>query len=121
MRYLYGDSSAFPLNQNFIVTLAAATDCAVALLKVDEALTRSHGVAERANTAAMKEFADIDQLMQRIDTSLAQRDHLSNATAKVVEQVAATQKASSTRPRTASAAGVMEPFASRSAVVDQPT
>lgn len=92
MRYLYGDSSAFPLNQNFIVTLAAATDCAVALLKVDEALTRSHGVAERANTAAMKEFADIDQLMQRIDTSLAQRDHLSNATAKVVEQVAATAK-----------------------------
>lgn len=92
MRYLYGDSSAFPLNQNFIVTLAAATDCAVALLKVDEALTRSHGVAERANNAAMKEFADIDQLMQRIESSLAQRDHLSNATAKVVEQVAATAK-----------------------------
>jgi hypothetical protein len=92
MRYLYGDSSAFPLNQNFIVTLAAATDCAVALLKVDEALAKSHAVANRANAAALKEVGDIDQLLQRLESALAQRDHLSNATAKVVEQVAAATK-----------------------------
>jgi hypothetical protein len=93
MRYLYGDSTAFPLNENFIVTLAAATDCAVALLKVDETLQRSRKTAEQASSAALSEIADIDQLVQRLDKALSQRDHLSNATAKVVEQVAATAKA----------------------------
>jgi hypothetical protein len=93
MRYLYGDSTAFPLNENFIVTLAAATDCAVALLKVDENLQRAQKTAEQASSAAMSEIADIDQLLQRVDKAFSQREHLSNATAKVVEQVAATAKA----------------------------
>ncbi|MCA9625032.1 MAG: hypothetical protein KC731_38670, partial [Myxococcales bacterium] len=93
MRYLYGDSSAFPLNQNFIDTLVAATDCAVALLTVDEALARSASITDRACSAAISEIADIDQLVQRVGRALGQRDHLSNATAKVVEQVEASVQA----------------------------
>ncbi len=93
MRYLYGDSSSFPLNQNFIITLAACTDCAVALLRVDEKIHKFRKVSDQANSAAMSELADIDQLIQRLDKAFAQREHLSNATAKVVEQVTATAKA----------------------------
>ena len=93
MRYLYGDSSSFPLNQNFIITLAACTDCAVALLRVDEKIHKFRKVSDQANSAAMSELADIDQLVQRLDKAFAQREHLSNATAKVVEQVTATAKA----------------------------
>ncbi len=92
MRYLYGDSSPFPLNQNFLETLAAATDCCASLLRVDENIGKAAKVADQANSAAMKELADIDQLVQRVEKALKQRDHLSNATAKVVEQVAATAK-----------------------------
>lgn len=92
MRYLYGDSSSFPLNQNFLETLAAATDCCCSLLHVDENIGKASLVADQASSAAMKELADIDQLMQRVEKALRQRDHLSNATAKVVEQVAATAK-----------------------------
>ena len=88
MRYLYGDSSAFPLNQNFLETLAAATEACCALLKVEEAKSSAAKVADQASSAAIKELADIDQLVQRVEKALKQRDHLSNATAKVVEQVA---------------------------------
>jgi hypothetical protein len=99
MRYLYGDSTAFPLNQNFIETAAAATDTAVALLRVDELLARSRKVGDDANVAAMKELADIDQLWQRVESSLATRDHLSNATSKVAEQVMQAAKAQFDRAR----------------------
>jgi hypothetical protein len=93
MRYLYGDSSSFPLNQNFIVTLATATDCAVALLKVDENISSFKKVSDQANAASMSEIADIDQLTQRLTKALAQREHLSNATAKVAEGVVSTAQA----------------------------
>ncbi len=99
MRYLYGDSSAFPLNQNFLETLSAATECCCALLKVEEAKQNASKVADQAGSAAIKELADIDQLLQRFEKSLSQRDHLSNATAKVVEQVAATAKGQFDRAR----------------------
>jgi hypothetical protein len=99
MRYLYGDSSSFPLNQNFLDTLAHATDCCVALLQVDENIHKAHKVADQANAASLKELADIEQLLQRVEKALSQRDHLSNATAKVVEQVAATAKGQFDRAR----------------------
>ena len=62
MRYLYGDSSEFPLNQNFIETAAAATDMAVALLKVDELIVRAKKTTEEANDAARGELADLEEL-----------------------------------------------------------
>lgn len=99
MRYLYGDSSAFPLNQNFLETLNAATECCCALLKVEEAKGNASKVADQASSAAIKELADIDQLVQRVEKALKQRDHLSNATAKVVEQVAASAKGQFDRAR----------------------
>jgi len=92
MRYLYGDSTPFPLNQNFIVTLAAVTDCAVELLKVDEKIQRHRKVTNEANAAAANEIRNIDRLAKRLDAALQPRDSLSQATAKVVETVLATAK-----------------------------
>src|SRR5690606_22252820 len=99
MRYLYGDSSAFPLNENFIETLAAATDCAVALLDVEEKIERARQTADEVNSAAMRELADIDQLENRVTMALAQREHLSEATAKVARAVAEDAKAQFDRAR----------------------
>jgi hypothetical protein len=88
MRYLYGDSTSFPLNENFIETLVAATDTCVALLEADEALQRARKTADDANAVAMAELGDIDHLSQRVARSLAQRDRLSKATGRVAAQVA---------------------------------
>ncbi|RLB64843.1 MAG: hypothetical protein DRI90_03595 [Deltaproteobacteria bacterium] len=87
MRYLYGDSTTFPINQNFVDTAAAATDSAVALLRVDELMIRAEKVAEEAACVGQSELTDINQLAQRVERALASRDHLSKATAKVAEQV----------------------------------
>ena len=99
MRYLYGDSSAFPLNENFIETLVAATDCAVALLEVDERIDHARKSAEEANAAATRELADLSQLALRVEQALATRDHLSAATAKVASSVAREAKAQLDRAR----------------------
>ncbi len=87
MRYLYGDSTTFPINQNFVATAAAATDAAVALLRVDEQMSRAEKIAEEAACAAHSELADINQLAQRVERALVSRDHLSKATAKVAALV----------------------------------
>jgi len=86
MRYLYGDSSAFPLNENFIETLAAATDCAVALLQIDEKLHRARHTTHQVNEAAAKELDDIGRIATRMASAL-EDEALSKATSKVVEEV----------------------------------
>ena len=99
MRYLYGDSSSFPLNQNFVLTLASATDCAVRLLEVEARIGEAQQISEDADVAAAAETADIDQLERRVGKALSQREHLSNATAKVAEQVVAASSAQFARAR----------------------
>jgi hypothetical protein len=99
MRYLYGDSSAFPLNENFIDTLAAATVCAVALLEVDEKTDRARHVADETNAVAQRELSDLAELAQRVDRALAHRDHLSPATAKVAAAVASDAQSQLDRAR----------------------
>lgn len=92
MRYLYGDSSAFPLNENFIETLAAATDCSVALLKIDEKLHKARHTTRQVTEAANKEQRDIERVAARMNAALDD-DELSNATSKVVAEVQASAKA----------------------------
>jgi len=99
MRYLYGDSTAFPLNQNFIDTAAAATDTAVALLKVDELLQGAKRTSNETNAAADAELADIDMLTQHVEKALADRSQLSKATGKVAEEVLRASKAHFERAR----------------------
>jgi hypothetical protein len=99
MRYLYGDSTEFPLNENFIETAAAATDAAVALLTVDELVSRARKVSEDADAAAVAEINDIDDLAKRVEKALGARERLSNATAKLAEEVAQTAKSQFDRAR----------------------
>jgi len=84
MRYLYGDSTDFPLNENFIETLSAATDAAIALLEADEALDIARLTTTEANGKATGELADIDEVWSRMETALALREHLSVATDNMV-------------------------------------
>lgn len=51
MAYLYGDSTPFPLDDNFLDTLRAVTDTCVSLLKIDQGLDESlsRSVAARAD------------------------------------------------------------------------
>src|SRR5690348_8957529 len=52
MPYLYGDTTPFPLEENFIDTLGAVTDACVALLKVDEDLEDyAHKIEDAKNDA----------------------------------------------------------------------
>ncbi|MEM9873583.1 MAG: hypothetical protein AAF928_01740, partial [Myxococcota bacterium] len=88
MRYLYGDSSAFPLNENFIETLGAATDCAVTLIGIDEKLHRARHTQRQVETAAAKEHADVDRMAGQLEAAL-EDDTLSKATAKVIADVKA--------------------------------
>ncbi len=88
MRYLFADSSAFPLSHNFLETLAVGIDTAVALLEVDEALDRSRRTIEEANTTALTELADIDRYAERAAWAFGEREGLSNVTARVVADLA---------------------------------
>ncbi len=99
MRYLYGDSTTFPINQNFVETAAAATDAAVALFRVDELMFRAGQIAEEASCVAQAELGDINQLAQRVERALASRDHLSKATSKVAEEVTGAARSQFERAR----------------------
>jgi hypothetical protein len=99
-RYLYGDSSAFPLNENFLETLASCTDACSRLLVVDDLLHKARRTEEDADNAAKSELSDIDSLAQSVEQSLAQRGHLSGATQKLAAQVAGEAKKRFDKART---------------------
>ncbi|MCG8424300.1 MAG: hypothetical protein MJE77_40930 [Proteobacteria bacterium] len=63
MKYLYGDATPFPLQENFIDTIWAVTDACVALFQLDEELAK-----RRRNAAKIQKHADQD--LQRL-TSLS--------------------------------------------------
>jgi hypothetical protein len=60
--YLYGDSTAFPLNDNFVETLRALSDMCVALLRVDEQLDETDAKAQEAKNACHKEQLRLEAL-----------------------------------------------------------
>ncbi len=55
MAYLYGDSTPFPLSDNFIDTLRDATEACVALLRIDEQLDELYDRQDVARTEAGEE------------------------------------------------------------------
>ncbi|WP_428261565.1 hypothetical protein [Haliangium sp.] len=71
MRYLYGDATPFPLEDNFIETLSAATDTCVALFQIDSELIdrRERSQAIRERTA--EEIAYLERLARIVDSALA--------------------------------------------------
>lgn len=74
MQYLYGDGSEFPLNENFLQTLSAATDACVALLEVDAAHGRVRRALEAENANAISELAELGALRGAIERALTRND-----------------------------------------------
>ena len=60
--YLYGDSTPFPLNDNFVETLKALSDMCVTLLRVDEQLDETEAKAQEARNLCNKEQARLEAL-----------------------------------------------------------
>lgn len=71
MRYLYGDSTPFPLAENFLATLCAATDACVALLRADERAADGRRAVREAELRATQELTRIDGLARRADEAFA--------------------------------------------------
>lgn len=67
MRYLYGDATPFPLDENFIETIATATDLCVALFRADAAAEGRRGQADDARKLAEQELSELDRLAQAIE------------------------------------------------------
>lgn len=71
MKYLYGDATPFPLDENFIETLSAATDACVALFQVDLELRDRQDRAAAIRQRSVEELGYLDGLGQAIEAALA--------------------------------------------------
>ncbi|GAB4564069.1 MAG: hypothetical protein Tsb0020_13790 [Haliangiales bacterium] len=71
MKYLYGDATPFPLEENFIDTLAAATDACVALFKTDLDLRNRHDRSDELRERASEELSYLDRLATTLETAIA--------------------------------------------------
>ncbi|AKT43233.1 hypothetical protein [Chondromyces crocatus] len=70
MKYLYGDATPFPLTENFLVTLCAATEASVALLRADELVDSGNRAVQETDARVTKELAALDAVARRIEESL---------------------------------------------------
>jgi len=70
MRYLYADSTTFPLPQNFLATLCAGTDACVAILKAEALVDECNRVTREAEVKATRELAQVSALAHRVDAAL---------------------------------------------------
>ena len=70
MRYLYADSTPFPLPQNFLATICAGTDACVAILKAEELLDDCNRAVREAEVKATRDLAQLSALSHRIDAAL---------------------------------------------------
>lgn len=62
MAYLYGDSTPFPLNENFIETLRGTTDTCLELLQADESMELVRMQSEQEKTTADRDIGGVERL-----------------------------------------------------------
>ncbi|MBK8481658.1 MAG: hypothetical protein IPL40_10845 [Proteobacteria bacterium] len=70
MAFLYGDSTPFPLEENFIDTLRNATDICIALLRADEALDGIQRSVEEEQQAAERDLRGVERLVTSVNQVL---------------------------------------------------
>ena len=70
MAFLYGDSTAFPLDENFIDTLRNATDISIALLRADEALEGIQRSVEEEKQSAERDLRGVERLVGAVNQAL---------------------------------------------------
>ncbi|MFO0548244.1 MAG: hypothetical protein U0271_07650 [Polyangiaceae bacterium] len=73
MRYLYADSSPFPLMQNFLATLCAATDTCVALLRAETAVEEEARAIREAEQRAASDLAELAHVEARVEAAVGSR------------------------------------------------
>ena len=71
MKYLYGDATPFPLDENFIETLSAATDACVALFEVDLEMRDRQERAASIRQRSLEELGYLDRLSQTVESALS--------------------------------------------------
>jgi hypothetical protein len=86
MTYLYGDSTPFPLDDNFIETLRDASETCVALLAIDEKLDELYDRQDVARAEADREQARLETLASALVRTL--EPHVSGAESVNAGQVA---------------------------------
>jgi hypothetical protein len=74
MAYLYGDSSPFPLNENFIETLRGATDTCIALLQADEGMEQVRDSSEQEKRNAERDLAGVEKLSSSLSQAIASHE-----------------------------------------------
>lgn len=92
MRYLYADSTPFPLPQNFLATICAGTDACVAILRAEEMIDECSRAVREAEARATRELAQLSALSHRVETALGTTTPASQL------PVAENKDASSARP-----------------------
>lgn len=65
MKYLFGDSTPFPMEENFLETACAASEAAVALLRADEVRVVERRMVAEADERAKAELAHFDAFARR--------------------------------------------------------
>lgn len=71
MTYLYGDATPFPLEENFIETLSAATNACVALFRIDRELDERRQRAAAIRTRSAEEVIRLEALCKTLEAALA--------------------------------------------------
>ncbi len=71
MRYLYGDASPFPLDENFIDTLVAAVDACVALFRADQEVNARKEKVANIEKYTRQEQEYLDALARSVEKALA--------------------------------------------------
>ena len=69
-RYLFGDATPFPLDENFVETLTVLTDACVALFRADVAAESRRVKAEAARKVAADELVKLDSLEQWVNDAV---------------------------------------------------
>jgi hypothetical protein len=87
MTYLYGDATPFPLEENFIETISAATDACVALFQLDVELSGRRDEARQVAAQCDGEISRLGALARSMETALA--PHLAKADTVLASQSAA--------------------------------
>jgi hypothetical protein len=67
MKYLYGDSTSFPLVENFLVTLCAATEACVGILRANELVEEGGRQVREAEARMNQELTQLSTLARRLE------------------------------------------------------
>jgi hypothetical protein len=73
MSYLYGDSTPFPFDENYLETLVDLTEAVVAILRIDEATAQTQQRSQHVISSAEKDVRWLSELGKLAATTITER------------------------------------------------